>query len=378
LGQVVQRLRVNFISNLNLNEKSGGWTGVNAQLFQRLSRHFDTNYVGPISPRSDYPSKIVSKLNRVTGHPGTFHFFSERRLKRIAKEVSDRVSDDAAYDFFHGQTPWILFNTPRPYGAYVDACFSTYIDIYHARSQFLDRDIERICRTEAEWLKRATHVFFQSQWALDETVSAYNLPTANLSVVGVGGNIPIPVTDSYTGGMIFLFIALDFERKGGRICCEAFRQVKHEYPGAELVLLGERPPNDMLAIPGVTYGGYLRKTVPSELERFQSLLSSALALIHPTTMDTMGMVLIEAGYHGCPSIAPRSFGIPELIKDGITGFLVEPPLTPDVFAERMLTLLSDSHRYGEMRRAAKEVTSDAFSWESVIGRITRNISAVTN
>jgi glycosyltransferase involved in cell wall biosynthesis len=347
---------------------------VNAQLVSNLTKHFDLTYVGPISPRSDYPSKLVSKVKRVTGGAGRFHFFSRRRLKSIARLVNSKINHDVSYNFFLGSTPWVSFESTMPYGAYLDACFWSYINIYHDRSSFLEEDIQEICDLEARWLSKADQVFFSTKWALDETVKAYGIPTRNLHVVGIAGNVPIPLHPAKNVGRRFLFIALEFERKGGRLCCDAVERVRITHPDAELMILGERPPSSFLTLPGVNYGGYLRKTVPSELSEFQSILSSAYALVHPTTMDTNPMVLIEAGYHGCPSVAPRSFGIPELIKDGVTGFIVDHPLTADAFATCMLRLLNDEGSYRQMRQRVREFSQSNLSWESVVGRITAIIS----
>jgi len=361
--------RINFVTNLSLEHVSGGWSGINLSLHNELSKRFEVAYVGPISPGSDYPAKIVSKINRLSGRQGTFHFFSQRRLHMIAKQFQIQRDAKAAFDFFHGQTPWIKCNTPRPYGAYVDACFSTYMDVFHDRSKFIAGDLEAICEAEAQWLERAEHVFFGSTWALDETVKTYDISRSNLSVVGIAGNVPVPVEDVYSGDMNFLFIALDFESKGGKVCCDAFAHVRSQYPAAQLTILGQRPPAEILAMPGVNYEGFLRKNVPLELKQFQEILSKAFALVHPTTMDTMGMVLIESAYHGCPSIAPRSFGIPELIVDGRTGFLVDTPLTAEAFAVCMLRLCSSNTEYLSMRRTARENAIANLTWPAVGERI---------
>ncbi len=316
---------------------------------------------------------MISKLNRIAGRQGAFHFFSRRRLQKIAGEVSQRVDPSAQYDFFHGQTPWIEYQSPRPFGVYIDASFSTYMDIYHKRAKFLESDLQRICEFEARWLVNAANIFFGSRWAMKETLRIYPIPKELCQVVGIAGNVPIPTNDTYSGELNFLFIALDFERKGGLICLEAFKQVRREFPEARLVILGERPPAEVLATPNVLYAGFLRKTVAEELHLFQGFLEQAFALIHPTTMDTMGMVLIEAGYYGCPAVAPRSFGIPDLVKDGITGLLVEPPPTLEAITQSMLWLCRNSEPYLAMRRAVKEYASTTLTWQAVVNRIAEGV-----
>jgi glycosyltransferase involved in cell wall biosynthesis len=360
---------VNYISNLNLSERTGGWSGVNVSLHTELRKHFDVNFVGPINPGSDFPAKTVSKLRRKSGLAGSFHFFSERRLRKIAGLIEKEAEPNADVDFFHGSTPWILYESPRPYFVYVDTCFSTYVNVYHNARNFLEADLERIFQAEAHWLARAAGVFFGTQWALQQVVTDYGLPRANMNAVGAAGSISIPESDKYDGSMNLLFIAFDFDKKGGPICVEAFRKVKEQFPEAELTIVGGRPSAEMLELPGVSYEGFLSKSVASELNQLEHLYATAFALVHPTTSDIQPLVISEAGYFGCPSIAPRSFGIPDLIEDGVTGYLIDLPLTGDAFAKRILDLCDDATKYSAMRTAVREHSLATQTWPAIGERI---------
>ena len=56
---------VNYISNLDLSQRTGGWSGVNASLREELGKHFEVNEVGPINPGSDYPA-ILTEMKRTS------------------------------------------------------------------------------------------------------------------------------------------------------------------------------------------------------------------------------------------------------------------------------------------------------------------------
>lgn len=284
------------------------------------------------------------------------------------------MSDERAdFDFFLGSTPWIKYEPKQPYFLYTDTCFSTYVNVYHNRSLFIEDDLKRIFELEARWLAGASGVFFGTEWALKEVARDYALSSSNLKVVGAGGNMPVPGTDEYEGGMDFLFVAHDFERKGGPLCVEAFKQVWAEYPEARLLMLGAKPPLDVLNTPGIAYLGMLRKTEPVELKSLQNLFSKSFALVHPTKSDIQPLVIAEAGYYGCPTIASKSFGIPELVKDGITGYLVEPPLYPGDFANCMLELCRGEEKYLSMRVAARAFAISNLTWDASGERITTEI-----
>jgi len=363
--KVFPRLRVNFISNLDLTETSGGWSGINVAMHQQLSERFDTRFVGPINPASDYSAKLISKVRRLHGRQGSFHFFSEHRLQKISELVEHGVDRAADCDFFHGATPWIRYESPRPYFLYLDTCFSTYMKVYHDRAEFLSADLQRICDLEAAWFAGAARVFFGTDWALKQAASDYHIPETNLSSVGAGGSMTPPEKERYEGGLNFLFIALDFERKGGRLCAEAFARVHKAFPAARLSIVGQPPPQGILKLPGISYEGFLSKSVPAELKKLEDLYASAFALIHPTTSDIQPLVISEAGYFGCPSVAPRSFGIPDLIQDGITGCLVDLPLTGEALAKGILDLCHDSAKYSNMRKAVRAHSLTTQTWPAI-------------
>lgn len=365
--------KINFITNQDLNITSGGWSGINFNIHKELVKYFDINYVGPIAPRMMFSQKLVSKVLRMINLKGDFSFFSNRRLEQISKKVSEKILP-AEYDFFFGQTAWIGYKSSNPYGVYLDADFKTYLEIFSTPQEFRKRDIERIAKKEELWLQGAKHIFVGSQWAWNEMLKYYDLKEEQKRVVYTGGNVEMPVSDNYKGSLNLIFISLNFEKKGGFICVDAFKEVKLKHPDVTLTVIGERPPSNILEIEGIEYAGLLRKTIQDEYKIFKKLISEAFLLIHPTKMDTMGAVLIEAGYFGCPSIAPKSFGVPELVLHNKTGLIVDVPFSSQDFSDHINFLIENKSDYLNMREAARNYTTSKLTWESIGTLISNQIN----
>lgn len=372
-------LRLNYVTNLRLEDDStrGGWGGMNAAVHAELAHRFDVRYVGPVHPLPDVGSLALSKILRKAGLPGAFHYYSPRRLRRIAEEVSQSSTLDADLDFFHGATPWIAYRSKRPYFAYVDAAFTTYLDLYQPRETFSSSDVARVCHAEAVWMRRATRIFFSSQWALDEAVRAYGLPRDNLEVSGLGGHIDAPATDSFRGGPHFLLVTTDFERKGGSVALDAFALLREEVPDAELLIVGRQPPRFALQQPGVRYLGFMNKAVPKERARLEGIFSQVRALLLPTLGDTTPIIIAELAYFGCPTIAPRRFGIPEMVVSGVSGCLVEEDAGAAGMAGRMLELCEDERGYARLRKSTRAHALEHFTWRSVGDRLAKAIVHAT-
>jgi spore coat protein SA len=83
------------------------------------------------------------------------------------------------------------------------------------------------------------------------------------------------------------------------------------------------------------------------------VLSTLDVLVHPSRIEAFGLVVAEAQAAGTPVVASRVGGIPENVRHGETGFLVEPD-QPGEIAARVLELLDDPDKrqaFGEAGRA---------------------------
>ncbi len=86
-----------------------------------------------------------------------------------------------------------------------------------------------------------------------------------------------------------------------------------------------------------------------------------LLLVPSAGHEATTRVILEAFAVGVPVIAFRSGGIPEVVHDGVNGFLVR---SADEMAERSVELLSgDPARAAEISRAARESWSHQFTLE---------------
>jgi glycosyltransferase involved in cell wall biosynthesis len=323
---------------------------MSAAAFAAISKHELCSYVGPISPPVLAWQKAWSKLRRVAGVHGSFFFFSERRLKRIADEVHSGCAAGANLDFFHGFTPWIRTRPERPYVAWSDCTFRDYIEIFQRREEFYRDDLDRIEQTESTWLRNAHRVLFTSDWAAQRAVRDYGLDPNRVRSVGIFGELEMPPCDSYTGSKDFVFVSTNFEAKGGKVVLEAFRKMRKDHPDATLVVIGDWP-SDAAPEAGVSFTGYLRKEVPDEYQRFQQIVGGARALVSATNSDICPLQFIEAGYVGCPVISARKFAIPEIVDDGRTGLLLDH-LHPETVASAMHWMLEHPSEYQQMRQAA--------------------------
>jgi len=98
------------------------------------------------------------------------------------------------------------------------------------------------------------------------------------------------------------------------------------------------------------------------------MLSSDVFIL-PSLSEGLPLVCLEAMAAGLPIIATRVGGLPEIIEEGINGFLVDPG-KPEQIAESLCVLLDNKElRYYISKQNKKKV--NVYSWESIVTRLER-------
>lgn len=91
-------------------------------------------------------------------------------------------------------------------------------------------------------------------------------------------------------------------------------------------------------------------------------------LVQPSrSEEPFGMGAVEAGARGLATIATRTGGVPEVIIDDVTGYLVAPRC-PAVLAKRLAELATDEVRRRDMGQAAYRRTMHLFTTERMINQ----------
>jgi len=85
------------------------------------------------------------------------------------------------------------------------------------------------------------------------------------------------------------------------------------------------------------------------------------------TSELLGLPLLESMSVGTPVISTNVGGMPEFVREGVTGFIV-PPNDPAALRRRLDELLGDPQRASSMGRAGHEQMAE-YSWDSVARRV---------
>jgi len=144
------------------------------------------------------------------------------------------------------------------------------------------------------------------------------------------------------------------EHKGQDVLLRAFHQIAEEFPGLTLHFVGAGPYAPVLEslTRELNLNGRVRYL--GNLPRPEALreIASARIFCLPSRREPFGLVLLEAMAFGVPVVATRVGGIPEIIRSGVDGLLVEPN-SPSQLAETLRRILRDPSLSQKLVREAK-------------------------
>src|SRR5579872_6810005 len=133
---------------------------------------------------------------------------------------------------------------------------------------------------------------------------------------------------------------------------EIFWRVRKEIP-AKLLMIGDGP--DRMAAEWLVRDKEISTDVTflGKQNQVQKLLSCGDLMLLPSDNESFGLAALEAMACAVPAVCSRTGGLPEVIDDGIEGYLV-PPRDVDSMAARALDILTSPKKQKAMGHAARQ------------------------
>lgn len=198
------------------------------------------------------------------------------------------------------------------------------------------------------------------QWAKDSLVRDYGVLPEKVTVIAPGVDLAQwPRRSGYDRARAaqgrlprLLFVGGDFERKGGNVLLECFKYGLQDE--CELSIVTQSPVS-----PARNLKVYHNVTPNSDT--LLRLYAEADIFVFPTLADCAPLAVPEAMAAALPIVTTRIGAIPEMVRDGEQGFLIEPG-SADALAGAIRQLLTSADlraRMGDHGRTTVEDDYDA-------------------
>jgi len=210
-----------------------------------------------------------------------------------------------------GRSPWFAPNRPSRWLLPFTA------GSLHKREQALFRAARRLLPWSAA--------------ARDSLLNEYQIPPARISLLPPSIELPPPRERTANPRPQILFVGGDFRRKGGPLLLDCFR--RHFAARCELHLVTQ---SDVRVEPGV----FVHRGLTAHSAAWRERWEQADVFVFPSTLETFGIVLLEAHAFGVPVVSSPAGAAREILLDGQAGWLLPEP-TEAALAGAIREVLAD-------------------------------------
>lgn len=196
-----------------------------------------------------------------------------------------------------------------------------------------------------------------------------NYPEAKLRVFDRGINASLfHAENRITEGFTIIWAGRVSHDKNIAYLLDVFQAVRQEFPEIRLSMAGTGPDYDYFkdmtrTIPGVTMAGKIAH------ENLPAFYNAGDLFVFPSTMDTFGMVVLEAQACGVPALVTDIGGPQEIVEGGTTGnvlSLSDRTAWAAAIRSYIRKKADDPQTYAAMRSDISRRILSQFSWEKAL------------
>jgi len=176
----------------------------------------------------------------------------------------------------------------------------------------------------------------------------------------------------WNGRTVVLFMGRVIPRKGVHHLLDVLPELAEAHPDALLVIVGSPYYGSHRT---TAYSRGLARKGKALAKHLQFVpyvpytdvpdwfLAADIAAVPSGRSEAFGLVNVEAMACGLPVVATRAGGMPEIVEDGVTGYLVDPEHIAAELSDRLRRLLDDEGLRRRMGLASRSRVEERFTWQ---------------
>lgn len=361
-----ERLRVGFLTPWNIDDPRA-WSGIIAPMFRALSEVCD---VVPICTHDVPTAPLDRALARGIGTLTSKSYLWDFGLATAARRgriASRRVRDarvDAVFAVAASVDVAFLGEHATPVVQYVDTTFESVRDVYPVFAHVDPLTTWQITTIGRRADRRTARFVAASDWALRALATDHAIGTECCVIAPPGAAITPPENlPRHPDGdrtVHALVVASDWERKGGDRALNAVQRAREAGTDIDVTIVGDAP----AALPE-----WAHRRGRLSAAGLSSVYADADVLLELARANAAGVTLTDAAAHGLPAIATATMGVPSIVADRRSGWLIRPTDDVEARAADVLVQLDRDALRGTMRHRARQWYDENLSWPAWAGRV---------
>ncbi len=382
-------MKIAYTSILPADDPSS-WSGLNYHIAACLrDQGFEVDLIGPIhSAMRRAMSKAQAVLRQLISRKRCLWTRNTSLLRHYAAVTSQRLGRGKYDLLFSPGTEPIAYLPPQvtlPVVFWTDAPFGAMHDYYPWYQDLSADSVREGMESDRQALARAALGIYSSEWAAHLAVEKHGADPSRVAVIPFGANLQSRVSESELTELIgrrlkppwhFLFVGVEWERKGGDTALVAVKELNALGFPSELTVVGCQPPARTQPLPDfVKLEGFLDKRSETGRRRLAELYRSTLFFFMPSQAEAYGVVFCEANAHGVPCLATITGGIPTIIREAENGYLLPPDASVADYVKVIRSATNTEH-YADLVHKTLRAYDERLTWKVSGERLKRLLENV--
>ena len=218
------------------------------------------------------------------------------------------------------------------------------------------------CRGVIAVSARARRTYLDTGWDSEQRVVTVRNGVSAEARPGTGAEIrrELGIDPAATVALMLSVLRPEKQHTTG---IEAVRIALERHPGLRLIVAGDGPERPAIEAAAARLGGAAQ--LLGHREDPMELLDASDLLLHSSSTEAFPTAMVEAMAASVPVVAIAVGGIPEIVRDGENGLLIDPPGTPSGLAGEIGKLIDDEslrRRLGAAGRRHYESELTGTAW----------------
>lgn len=362
--------RIGFISDTTPLDKRV-WSGTKFKIYEQISK-CDVEVIW-IPAKSNLLIKIykcylfiITKILRKKFSIAHTSFVAEQLSVSIDKSLLESV--DLIF-VASGSQYLFKLETTKPIVYLTDATFASLYNYYDAVSNFLPFNVKQGNLIEQVALNKAWKIIVGSDWCKASIENDYRICRDKVHVIEFGANVNdkdinknISIPQNRSNNFLnILFLAVEWERKGGEIAVGCVKRLNELGIPAKLYIVGMDTPIQHKNKFFVESIGFLNKNNNNEYYQFLEIIKQTDLLLLPTKAECAGIAFCEASAYGIPIFTYDTGGIPNYVENNINGYRLPLSCTSNDFALKIKKVIEDN-KLPSLKDGCKKLYNNKINW----------------
>lgn len=170
--------------------------------------------------------------------------------------------------------------------------------------------------------------------------------------------------------LVLINVARFWPEKAHDVLLDGFAKVLERVPRARLWITGVGPEEAKIRRHCTALGLDSHVSFLGFRTDLAELLAQADIQVHPSDVEGVPLAICAGLAAGLPIVATRVGGLPEVIRNGVSGILI-PPRNPGAFAEAVIRLAGDEKERRRLGTAAQRFIDEEYSLQAATRRVER-------